>query len=332
MASTHYLLANPCAGQNIGYLRLAVVGDSAVGKTLFARQFVETLPEVLSHDWEPVKPRRTNHTTNGDGEDEDADEDDDDYVQTLALTERFSSTMMEIPWDNMDADDEVPARNLVFLGEFSFSLSTFMLYVFPLSLAGHKTAKLNVCFFLCVIMLGMCRSAHYIRTSLSHTSHTLSPPFACAIFYSRICLFFLPSFTLLVDTPGYGSVIDARTNFALFMNHVSQTFEEKNSKISPFIEVTNNELMRSLVTGNRTIPPKKRKNTATTKISTTPKHFFFFFFFLLYCFSGFLYPFRCYFIPAHLFCLVRCQKKKMLSVLNVIFGTLTHAPLCTLPH
>ncbi|KAG0295647.1 hypothetical protein BGZ97_004771, partial [Linnemannia gamsii] len=153
MASTHYLLANPCAGQNIGYLRLAVVGDSAVGKTLFARQFVETLPEVLSHDWEPVKPRRTNHTTNGDGEDEDADEDDDDYVQTLALTERFSSTMMEIPWDNMDADDEVPARNLVFL-----------------------------------------------------------------------------------DTPGYGSVIDARTNFALFMNHVSQTFEEKNSKISPFIE------------------------------------------------------------------------------------------------
>ncbi|KAG0354114.1 hypothetical protein BGX24_007031, partial [Mortierella sp. AD032] len=50
-------------------------------------------------------------------------------------------------------------------------------------------------------------------------------------------------------TPGYGSVIDARTNFALFMNHVSQTFEEKNNKISPFIEVSNNELMRSLVTG-----------------------------------------------------------------------------------
>ncbi|KAF9123210.1 hypothetical protein BGX30_001566 [Mortierella sp. GBA39] len=163
MASTHYLLANPCAGQNIGYLRLAVVGDSAVGKTLFARQFVETLPEVLSHDWEPLKPRRTNED---DDDAEDDDDDEDDYVQTQELTERFSSTMMEIPWDNMDADDEAPARNLVFL-----------------------------------------------------------------------------------DTPGYGSVIDARTNFALFMNHVSQTFEEKNSKISPFIEVTNNELMRSLVTG-----------------------------------------------------------------------------------
>ncbi|KAG0260339.1 hypothetical protein BGZ95_004479 [Linnemannia exigua] len=173
MASTHYLLANPVAGQNIGYLRLAVVGDSAVGKTQFARQFVETLPEVLSHDWEPLKPRRDTNKDKDEseenmdtGEEEDEDEDDGDYVQTPALTERFSSTMMEIPWDNMDADDEVPARNLVFL-----------------------------------------------------------------------------------DTPGYGSVIDARTNFALFMNHVSQTFEEKNSKISPFIEVTNNELMRSLVTG-----------------------------------------------------------------------------------
>lgn len=163
MASTHYLLANPCAGQNIGYLRLAVVGDSAVGKTLFARQFVETLPEVLSHDWEPLKSRRINKD---DDDAEDDDDDEDDYEQTKTLRERFSSTMMEIPWDNMDADDEVPARNLVFL-----------------------------------------------------------------------------------DTPGYGSVIDARTNFALFMNHVSQTFEEKNSRISPFIEVTNNELMRSLVTG-----------------------------------------------------------------------------------
>ncbi|KAF9097122.1 hypothetical protein BGX29_008296 [Mortierella sp. GBA35] len=179
MASTHYLLANPCAGQNIGYLRLAVVGDSAVGKTLFARQFVETLPEVLSHDWEPLKPvHHTNSNNknkdkdgdNGDEEEEEEKEDDDDdddgYVQTQALTEKFSSTMMEIPWDNMDADDEVPARNLVFL-----------------------------------------------------------------------------------DTPGYGSVVDARTNFALFMDHVTQTFEEKNSKINPFIEVTNNELMRSLVTG-----------------------------------------------------------------------------------
>lgn len=195
MTSTHYLLANPCAGQNIGYLRLAVVGDSAVGKTLFARQFVETLPEVLSHDWESAKPRRTNHTTNRDSEDEDAeeaddDEDEDDYMQTLALTERFSSTMMEIPWDNMDADDEVPARNLVFLGEFVlFFLFTFMLYVFPLSLAGHKTAKLNICFS-CVIVLRMCRSAHYIRTSLSHTYHTFFPSFVCAMFYSRIYLFF----------------------------------------------------------------------------------------------------------------------------------------------
>ncbi|KAG0379711.1 hypothetical protein BGX24_011984, partial [Mortierella sp. AD032] len=124
MASTHYLLANPVAGQNIGYLRLAVVGDSAVGKTQFARQFVETLPEVLSHDWEPLKPRRgatkdknegEEDTDNDEEEDDDEDEDDGDYIQTPALTERFSSTMMEIPWDNMDADDEVPARNLVFL-------------------------------------------------------------------------------------------------------------------------------------------------------------------------------------------------------------------------
>ncbi|KAF9932759.1 hypothetical protein FBU30_007409 [Linnemannia zychae] len=181
MASTHYLLANPCAGQNIGHLRLAVVGDSAVGKSMFARQFVETLPEVLSHDWEPLKPRRAAKANNdkadkdnenldkedqGCEENDDDGDDDDDYVPTQVLTEKFSSTMMEIPWDNMDTDDEVPARNLVFL-----------------------------------------------------------------------------------DTPGYGNVVDARTNFALFLNHVSQTFEEKNSKISTFIEVTNNELMRSLVTG-----------------------------------------------------------------------------------
>ncbi|KAG0208845.1 hypothetical protein BGX28_000320 [Mortierella sp. GBA30] len=139
---------NPFAGQNIGYLRLAVVGDSGVGKTSFARQFTETLPEVLSHDWEPL------------------DESDEDYSRTDALVEKFSSTMMEIPWDNMDADDEVPARNLVF-----------------------------------------------------------------------------------VDTPGYGSVIDAQTNFDLFMSYVGQTFEEKNKRISPFTEVSNNELMRSLVTG-----------------------------------------------------------------------------------
>ncbi|KAF9349347.1 hypothetical protein BGX34_001845 [Mortierella sp. NVP85] len=154
MATPHYLLANPFAGQNIGHLRLAVVGDSGVGKTSFARQFVETLPEVLSHDWAPIKP------------DDDDNDDDDDYVRTEALTEKFASTMKEIPWDNMDADDEVPANNLVFL-----------------------------------------------------------------------------------DTPGYGSVVDARTNFNLFMNYVSQTFEQKNSRISPFIEVSNNELMRSLVTG-----------------------------------------------------------------------------------
>ncbi|KAI8599714.1 Septin-domain-containing protein [Dissophora ornata] len=142
------MLMNPFAGQNIGYLRLAVVGDSGVGKTSFARQFTETLPEVLSHDWEPL------------------DESDEDYKRTDALVEKFSSTMMEIPWDNMDADDEVPARNLVF-----------------------------------------------------------------------------------VDTPGYGSVVDARSNFDLFMSYVGQTFEEKNKRISPFTEVSNNELMRSLVTG-----------------------------------------------------------------------------------
>ncbi|KAF9198018.1 hypothetical protein BGZ49_001298 [Haplosporangium sp. Z 27] len=140
---------NPFAGQNIGYLRLAVVGDSGVGKTSFARQFTETLPEVLSHDWEPLK-----------------ESDEDDYSRTDQLVEKFSSTMMEIPWDNMEADDEVPARNLVF-----------------------------------------------------------------------------------VDTPGYGSVADAQANFDLFMNYVGQTFEEKNKKISPFTEVDNNELMRSLVTG-----------------------------------------------------------------------------------
>lgn len=92
---------NPFAGQNIGYLRLAVVGDSGVGKTSFARQFTETLPEVLSHDWEPLSPTHS---------------EDDDYKRTDTLIEKFSSTMMEIPWDNMDADDEVPARNLVFVG------------------------------------------------------------------------------------------------------------------------------------------------------------------------------------------------------------------------
>ncbi|KAI1315626.1 hypothetical protein EDD11_000578 [Mortierella claussenii] len=140
---------NPFAGQNIGYLRLAVVGDSGVGKTSFARQFTETLPEVLSHDWEPL-----------------TEADEEDYSRTGALVEKFSSTMMEIPWDNMDADDEVPARNLVF-----------------------------------------------------------------------------------VDTPGYGSVVDAQLNFDLFMSYISQTFEEKNKRISPFTEVSNNELMRSLVTG-----------------------------------------------------------------------------------
>ncbi|GJJ73239.1 hypothetical protein EMPS_05597 [Entomortierella parvispora] len=142
------LLMNPFAGQNIGYLRLAVVGDSGVGKTSFARQFTETLPEVLSHDWEPL------------------DANEDDYKRTDVLIEQFSSTMMEIPWDNMDADDEVPAKNLVF-----------------------------------------------------------------------------------VDTPGYGSVVDAQTNFDLFMRYIGQTFDEKNKRISPFTEVSNNELMRSLVTG-----------------------------------------------------------------------------------
>ncbi|KAF9291388.1 hypothetical protein BGZ68_004249 [Mortierella alpina] len=184
MTTPHYLLANPFAGQNIGHLRLAVVGDSGVGKTSFAREFIVTLPEVLSHDWEPVKPPKHERSktqdsdedqgaqnNNNDDEEkkEDQEDEDDDgyeYPRTEKLTEKFSSTMMEIPWDNMEADDEVPARNLVFL-----------------------------------------------------------------------------------DTPGYGNVVDARTNFDLFMSYVRQAFEEKNSKISPFMEVSNNELMRSLVTG-----------------------------------------------------------------------------------
>ncbi|KAF9428159.1 hypothetical protein BGZ76_002031 [Entomortierella beljakovae] len=142
------LSANPFAGQNIGHLRLAVVGDSGVGKTSFARQFTETLPEVFAHDWEPLN------------------ESDEDYTRTDTLEEKFSSTMMEIPWDNMDNDDEIPARNLVF-----------------------------------------------------------------------------------VDTPGYGSAIDAQANFDLFMNYIGLTFEQKNKKISPFTDVSNGELMRSLVTG-----------------------------------------------------------------------------------
>ncbi|KAG0244251.1 hypothetical protein BGX31_009532 [Mortierella sp. GBA43] len=169
--SSHYLLANPFAGQNIGHLRLAVVGDSGVGKTSFARQFVETLPEVLSHDWQKKKKGADDefdfdddkeHGTDNKDEDneDDGDKDEDDYERTEALTEKFASTMMEIPWDNMDANDEVPAH-----------------------------------------------------------------------------------------TPGYGSVVDARTNFNLFMNYVCQTFEQKNARISPFMEVSNNELMRSLVTG-----------------------------------------------------------------------------------
>ncbi|CAO3564204.1 unnamed protein product [Mortierella alpina] len=191
MTTPHYLLANPFAGQNIGHLRLAVVGDSGVGKTSFAREFIVTLPEVLSHDWEPVNPPKqakdvtkashkdqdtdqgTEHNDDDDKENEEKEEQEDeedddgyDYPRTETLTEKFSSTMMEIPWDNMEADDEVPARNLVFL-----------------------------------------------------------------------------------DTPGYGNVIDARTNFDLFMSYVRQAFEEKHSKISPFMEVSNNELMRSLVTG-----------------------------------------------------------------------------------
>jgi len=43
--------------------------------------------------------------------------------------------------------------------------------------------------------------------------------------------------------------VDAQTNFDLFMRYIGQTFDEKNKKISPFTEVSNNELMRSLVTG-----------------------------------------------------------------------------------
>lgn len=62
---------------------------------------------------------------------------------------------------------------------------------------------------------------------------------------AKLIVTFLPT----LDTPGYGSVADARINFDLLLNHMSQCFEEKNQKISPFIEVSNNELMRSLVTG-----------------------------------------------------------------------------------
>lgn len=54
---------------------------------------------------------------------------------------------------------------------------------------------------------------------------------------------------VLIDTPGYGSVVDAQLNFDMFMSYIGQTFEEKNKRISPFTEVSNNELMRSLVTG-----------------------------------------------------------------------------------
>lgn len=120
---------NPFAGQNIGYLRLAVVGDSGVGKTSFARQFTETLPEVLSHDWEPLSSTHS---------------EDDDYKRTDTLIEKFSSTMMEIPWDNMDADDEVPARNLVFVG------TSFCDALVCLRWRGRSTlyyASLSTCFF-----------------------------------------------------------------------------------------------------------------------------------------------------------------------------------------
>lgn len=105
----HYLLANPFAGQNIGHLRLAVVGDSGVGKTLFARQFIETLPEVIDHDWEEQAKSDEDRQSS-------INEQYDDYVKTETLTEKFASTMMEIPWNDMETDDEVPARNLVFLG------------------------------------------------------------------------------------------------------------------------------------------------------------------------------------------------------------------------
>jgi hypothetical protein len=44
------------------------------------------------------------------------------------------------------------------------------------------------------------------------------------------------------------------------MNYVSQTFEQKNSRISPFIEVSNNELMRSLVTGTGSLYPLAEPN------------------------------------------------------------------------
>lgn len=43
--------------------------------------------------------------------------------------------------------------------------------------------------------------------------------------------------------------MDAQSNFDMFMRYIGQTFDEKNKKISPFTEVSNNELMRSLVTG-----------------------------------------------------------------------------------
>lgn len=113
MTTPHYLLANPFAGQNIGHLRMAVVGDSGVGKTMFARQFVDTLPVVLCHDWKDPQ----NVSGDDNGQNDDQDDEDEDYIRTEALTEKSASTMMEIPWDNMDTDDEVPARNLIFVGE-----------------------------------------------------------------------------------------------------------------------------------------------------------------------------------------------------------------------
>ena len=189
MTAPHYLLANPFAGQNIGYIRLAVVGDSGVGKTLFARQFIETLPEVIDHDWEARK-----QPSEGD--------EDEDYIQTETLTEKFASTMMEIPWNDMDTDEEVPARNLVFLGKLKMRMDE-----------------------------NSCHESDYYRAKLDTFLYFIFPT---------------------IDTPGYGSVADARVNFDLFLSHMGQCFEEKNQKISPFIDVSNNELMRSLVTGNFT--------------------------------------------------------------------------------
>lgn len=180
----------------------------------------------------------------------------------------------------------------------------------------------------------LCLHVQIVILSVSFISYILHTFFLlCAAFYSHLFFILLsrpffslfppPSTPLLVDTPGYGSVIDARTNFALFMNHVSQTFEEKNSRISPFIEVTNNELMRSLVTGTELSKDKNRQNTTHSRQSD------------IFCSNWlmggalvvFLFFFCCYFIPAihQVVCFgaVTNKKKKAERTKRYFWHTLT---------